>query len=256
MSNSTEPIQGSPPSEDTPFEAPPGEAPAKAPLDRPVLFVSLSIVILLMLVAVVFPAGFSAITTSVLNGLVANFGWAFVLTATGFVVFALFLAFSKYGRIPLGQDGEKPEYSRASWIAMMFSAGMGIGLMFYGVTEPISHYLTPPVDGITPGTPEAARQAMNYTLFHWAIHPWAIYAVVGLALAYSAFRKGRGAGFSGAFTALFRGRPTPGACGPSTSSPSSPPCSVPRRPSGSASCRSTVDSRRCSAWAACPCRSP
>ncbi len=209
MSNSTEPIQGSPPSEDTPFEAPPGEAPAKAPLDRPVLFVSLSIVILLMLVAVVFPAGFSAITTSVLNGLVANFGWAFVLTATGFVVFALFLAFSKYGRIPLGQDGEKPEYSRASWIAMMFSAGMGIGLMFYGVTEPISHYLTPPVDGITPGTPEAARQAMNYTLFHWAIHPWAIYAVVGLALAYSAFRKGRGAGFSGAFTALFRGRPTP-----------------------------------------------
>ena len=92
---------------------------------------------------------------------------------------------------------------------MMFSAGMGIGLMFYGVTEPISHYLTPPVEGIDPGSSEAARQAMNYTLFHWAIHPWAIYAVVGLALAYSAFRKGRGIGFSGAFTPLFRGRPAP-----------------------------------------------
>ncbi|OUM43343.1 BCCT family transporter [Arthrobacter sedimenti] len=209
MSNSIEPIQGSPPGEETPFEAPPGEAPVKAALDKPVLFVSLSIVILLMLVAVLFPTAFSDITTSVLNGLVATFGWAFVATATGFVVFALFLAFSKYGRIPLGKDGEKPEYSRVSWIAMMFSAGMGIGLMFYGVTEPISHYLTPPVDGIEPGTPEAARQAMNYTLFHWAIHPWAIYAVVGLALAYSAFRRDRGAGFSGAFTALFRGRPTP-----------------------------------------------
>jgi glycine betaine transporter len=209
MSNSTEPIHGSPPSEDTPFEVPPREASAKAALDKPVLFVSLSIVILLMLAAVIFPTPFSEFTSSVLNGLVVNFGWAFVLTATGFVVFALFLAFSKYGRIPLGKDGEKPEYSRASWIAMMFSAGMGIGLMFYGVTEPISHYLAPPVDGIEPGSSEAARQAMNYTLFHWAIHPWAIYAVVGLALAYSAFRKGRGAGFSGAFTALFRGRPTP-----------------------------------------------
>jgi glycine betaine transporter len=157
----------------------------------------------------VFPAVFSDVTTAVLNGLVKTFGWAFVLTATGFVVFALFLAFSRYGRIPLGKDGEKPEFSRVSWIAMMFSAGMGIGLMFYGVTEPISHYLTPPVDGIEPGSSEAARQSMNYTLFHWAIHPWAIYAVVGLALAYSGFRRGRGTGFSGAFAPLFGGRPIP-----------------------------------------------
>ncbi|WP_026550607.1 BCCT family transporter [Arthrobacter sp. Br18] len=181
----------------------------RARVDRPVLFVSLSVVLILMLLAVFFPADFSTVTSGILGGLVTNFGWAFVLSATGFVVFALFLAFSKYGRITLGKDGEKPEYSTVSWIAMMFSAGMGIGLMFFGVTEPITHYLTPPVAGIEPGTEEAARQSMNYTLFHWAIHPWAIYAVVGLALAYSAFRKGRGAGFSEAFTPLFRGRPTP-----------------------------------------------
>jgi glycine betaine transporter len=209
MSHSTEPIQGSPPAPEAHSADPLAQGTPKASLDRPVLFVSLSIVILLMLAAVLAPTAFADVTTAILNGLVTNFGWAFVLTATGFVVFAAFLAFSKYGRIPLGKDGEKPEFSRLSWIAMMFSAGMGIGLMFYGVTEPISHYLTPPVEGVEPGSSEAARQSMNYTLFHWAIHPWAIYAVVGLALAYSAFRKGRGVGFSGAFTPLFRGRTAP-----------------------------------------------
>ncbi|WP_196880540.1 BCCT family transporter [Arthrobacter sp. CAN_A214] len=178
-------------------------------VDKPVLFISLVVVLALLLIGVLFPTGFSTVTTGILGGLVTNFGWAFVLSATGFVIFALFLAFSKYGRITLGKDGEKPEYSTISWIAMMFSAGMGIGLMFYGVTEPITHYLTPPIAGIEPGSEAAARESMNYTLFHWAIHPWAIYAVVGLALAYSAYRKGRGAGFSEAFTPLFRGRPTP-----------------------------------------------
>ena len=103
-----------------------------------------------------------------------------------FVVFALWLAFSRYGKIPLGRDGEPPEFRTVSWIAMMFSAGMGIGLMFYGVAEPLSHFTSPP-----PGTVagRAARKrstsAMATTLFHWTLHPWAIYAVVGLAIAYS-----------------------------------------------------------------------
>lgn len=176
------------------------------PLDRPVFYTSLAVVLALVTLGVLFPSGFAAITSSVLDGLVTNFSWAFVLAATGFVAFALFLAFSRYGRIRLGKDDEAPAYSRLSWIAMMFSAGMGIGLMFYGVTEPISHYLTPPVAGVEPGSDAAARQAMNYTLFHWSLHPWAIYAVVGLALAYSAFRKGRGTGFSAAFAPLFGGR--------------------------------------------------
>ncbi|MHA7263684.1 BCCT family transporter [Arthrobacter sp. TMN-37] len=186
-------------------------APGTPRLDRPVFFTALAVVTVLVLAAVLFPSQFTDATAVVLAGLVTNFGWAFVATATGFVAFALFLVFSRYGQIRLGRDDEKPRYSTPSWIAMMFSAGMGIGLMFYGVTEPISHYLTPPVEGIEPGSQAAAREALNYTLFHWAIHPWAIYAVVGLALAYSAYRKGRGAGFSGAFLPLFRGRPAPGA---------------------------------------------
>jgi choline/carnitine/betaine transport len=200
---------GSPGSSSTTLPAPEPAGGAAPRLDRPVFFTALGVVTALVGVAVLFPAEFTAVTAVILDRLVTNFGWAFVLTATGFVAFALFLVFSRYGKIRLGRDDELPRYSTLSWIAMMFSAGMGIGLMFYGVTEPITHYLTPPVDGVEPGSQAAARQAMNYTLFHWAIHPWAIYAVVGLALAYSAYRKGRGAGFSGAFVPLFRGRPVP-----------------------------------------------
>jgi choline/carnitine/betaine transport len=138
----------------------------------------------------------------VLAGLMTGGGWAFVLAASGFVVFALWLAFSRYGRIPLGGDGERPEFRTVSWIAMMFSAGMGIGLMFYGVSEPLSHFTKPPPGTVAAGTPEALDVAMATTLFHWTLHPWAIYAVVGLAIAYSTFRRGRRQLISSAFAPL------------------------------------------------------
>jgi choline-glycine betaine transporter len=96
-----------------------------------------------------------AVTTAVLNGVMKGGGWAFVLAATGFVVFALWLAFSRYGRIPLGRDGEAPEFRTVSWIAMMFSAGMGIGLMFYGVNEPLTHFTKPPPGTAAPSSQEA-----------------------------------------------------------------------------------------------------
>ncbi|YAL84032.1 BCCT family transporter [Dermacoccaceae bacterium W4C1] len=119
-------------------------------------------------------------------------GWLFVLTASAFVVFAIFLAASRYGNIPLGVDGEKPEFRTVSWIAMMFSAGMGIGLMFYGLAEPLSHFMTPPPgQGTEAESYEAVQKAMATSMFHWSFHPWAIYAVVGIAIAYGAFRKGR-----------------------------------------------------------------
>ena len=121
----------------------------------------------------------------------ANTGWLFVLTSSAFVVFVLWLALSRFGNIPLGRDGEEPEFRTVSWIAMMFSAGMGIGLMFYGVSEPITHFATPPPGTGEAGNPEAAQTAMATTLFHWTLHPWAIYAVVGLAIAYGVYRKGR-----------------------------------------------------------------
>ena len=122
--------------------------------------------------------------------LVPNFGWVFILSSFGFLAFAVYLAFSRYGKIRLGGQDERPEFSTVSWVAMMFSAGMGIGLMFFGVAEPLSHMGAPPFGLADPNTKDAAQVAMQYTYFHWAFHPWAIYAIMGLALAYFTFRKG------------------------------------------------------------------
>ncbi|GAA4716533.1 BCCT family transporter [Nocardioides conyzicola] len=126
-------------------------------------------------------------------------GWLFVLTASAIVVFVIWLAASRYGDIPLGRDDETPEFRTVSWVAMMFSAGMGIGLMFYGVGEPISHFTDAP-----PGTGDAGsvQTAMATTLFHWTLHPWGIYALVGLAIAYGTYRKGRVQLISAAFEPL------------------------------------------------------
>ncbi|MFF0739860.1 BCCT family transporter [Streptomyces sp. NPDC004111] len=141
-------------------------------------------------------------STSMLNGLIHNGGWAFMLAATGFVVFALWLAVSRYGKITLGEEGEKPEFRTVSWVAMMFSAGMGIGLMFYGVSEPLGHFGSPPPGTHPANASEAMQTAMATTLFHWTLHPWAIYAVVGLAIAYSTFRRRRRQTISAVFTPL------------------------------------------------------
>src|SRR5690606_37664347 len=118
---------------------------------------------------------------------VGNLGWAFVLFGTVFVFFAGAIAVSKFGQIRLGRQDEAPEFRTVSWIAMMFAAGMGIGLMFYGTTEPLTFYR----NGVPAHQPQEVGTAMASTLFHWTLHPWAIYAIVGLATAYSTFRVGR-----------------------------------------------------------------
>ncbi|RZL77955.1 choline/carnitine/betaine transport [Rhodococcus jostii] len=143
------------------------------------------------------PDNLDTTTGKALDWLVTDMGWLFVLSASGFVLFSLWLAFSKFGHIPLGKDGEKPEFRTVSWIAMMFSAGMGIGLMFFGVAEPLAHYVTPP-----PGSNGGIGTAMATTMFHWSLHPWAMYAVVGLSIAYGSYRKGRKQLFSSAFIPL------------------------------------------------------
>jgi choline/carnitine/betaine transport len=143
---------------------------------------------------------------SALTWVMNNTGWLFVLTASGFVVFVLWLALGRYGNIPLGRDDEEPEFRSVSWVAMMFSAGMGIGLMFFGVAEPLTHFATPP-PGVGPeAANEAVQAAMATTLFHWTLHPWAIYAVVGLAIAYGVYRKGRLQLISAAFEPLIGSR--------------------------------------------------
>ncbi|GAB3405417.1 BCCT family transporter [Flindersiella endophytica] len=153
------------------------------------------------------------ISGRMLSWLEANGGWAFVLAASGFVVFALWLAFSRYGRIRLGKDDEEPEFRTISWVAMMFSAGMGIGLMFFGVVEPLAHFTEPPPGTAGAGTNAALDVSMATTLFHWTLHPWAMYAVVGLAIAYGTFRRGRSQLISSVFTPLIGKRRTESAAG-------------------------------------------
>ncbi|MHA6797803.1 BCCT family transporter [Bounagaea algeriensis] len=148
----------------------------------------------------------TSFATSAIDVLVRDGGWLFILAGTGFVVFALWLAFSRYGRIPLGADDEGPEFRTSSWIAMMFAAGMGIGLMFYGVSEPLTHFTDTPPGAGQPGTDAALMTGMSTSLFHWTLHPWSIYAVVGLAIAYASYRRGRPQLLSSAFVPFFGSR--------------------------------------------------
>ncbi|AUI51240.1 BCCT family transporter [Arthrobacter crystallopoietes] len=145
----------------------------------------------------------SATSQNALNWVMENTGWLFILLASLFVVYVLWLALGRFGNIPLGKDGEKPEFTTVSWISMMFAAGMGIGLMFYGVAEPMYHYVAPPPGSVNGQTPEAIQTAMATSLFHWTLHPWAMYAVVGVAMAYGTYRLGRKQLISATFTSLF-----------------------------------------------------
>ncbi|MET0989132.1 MAG: BCCT family transporter [Glaciihabitans sp.] len=174
-----------------------------ATIDKTVFGVSAGIIVVVCLLGVMFTKPVGDVTSAALAWITGNAGWLFILGATGFVIFALVLAFGRFGSIPLSREGQGTEFSTLSWVAMMFSAGMGIGLMFFGVYEPVTHLASPPpfVDA-APNSPEAANAAMAYTFFHWGLHPWAIYSVVGLALAYSTYRMGRGNLMSAPFQAL------------------------------------------------------
>ena len=159
------------------------------------------------------PTGLGSASGSALGWITGNLGWLFVLLASAFVIYVIWLAASKYGRIPLGRDDERPEFRTISWIAMMFSAGMGIGLMFFGVAEPLSHFVAPPPLTSEAESAQAIQTAMATTLFHWTLHPWALYAVVGLAIAYGTFRKGRRQLISSAFIPLLGRRRAEGPAG-------------------------------------------
>ncbi|MCF6385418.1 BCCT family transporter [Mycobacterium sp. MBM] len=151
-------------------------------------------------------ASLAAASGDALGWVMSNTGWLFTLMASAFVLFVLWIALGRFGNIPLGRDDEEPEFRTVSWIAMMFSAGMGIGLMFFGVSEPLSHLVSPPPGTGAAGNPEAVQNAMATTLYHWTLHPWAIYAVVGLAIAYGVYRKGRFQLISAAFAPLIGDR--------------------------------------------------
>ncbi|MGO1357443.1 MAG: BCCT family transporter [Brevibacterium aurantiacum] len=135
------------------------------------------------------------------------------MAATVFTIFVIIVALSKFGRIPLGRDDEKPQFKTSSWISMMFATGMGIGLVFSAVGEPLFFYMSPPPNTVDGSTAEAMGTSMGTTLFHWTLYPWAMYAIVGLGVAYGSFRLGRSQLFSSMFTPLFGERAVNGAGG-------------------------------------------
>lgn len=191
----------------------PDAGPERRPVDRVVFGVAAAVALAFVIWGAVGTESLATASSAGLDWVVGNTGWLFALAASGFVIFVIWIAASRFGRIPLGDDSEEPEFSTVSWIAMMFSAGMGIGLVFFGVTEPVSHFVAPPPG--TGGGDEAltVRTAMATTMFHWSLHPWAIYSVVGLALAYSVFRKRRALTVSAAFTSLLGRRTVEGPIG-------------------------------------------
>lgn len=182
-------------------------------LDKVVFGVTAALAIGFLVWGFLDTPGLGGASDNALGWTVHNMGWLFVITASACVVFVIWLGAGRFGNIPLGGDDEEPEFRTISWVAMMFSAGMGIGLMFYGVSEPLSHFTTPPPGTGAAGNPEAVQTAMATTLFHWALHPWAIYAVVGIAVAYGVFRKGRSQLISSTFIPLIGAKRANGTAG-------------------------------------------
>lgn len=171
---------------------------ADSPIDWLIAGPAIAITIAVVAWGLLASTSFASFASSALDFIVTNFGWAFVLFSTVFVVFVLVVAFSNFGRIKLGGNEEEPEFNTISWVAMMFAAGMGIGLMFYGASEPLTFYR----DGVPGHGEHEVMPAMATAMFHWTLHPWAMYAIVGLAIAYSTFRIGRKQLLSQAFVPL------------------------------------------------------
>ncbi|GAB3544705.1 glycine betaine transporter [Actinopolyspora lacussalsi] len=171
-----------------------------------VFFVSVALTALVVLWGAVAPKNFGAVTNRLLGYVVSDLSWFFLLAANVFLVFVIYLALSRYGRIKLGKKNDSPDFGRLSWFAMMFQAGMGPSIIFWGLAEPLSHYVNVPFGLAEPGSDEAAGVAVQYSFFHWALHPWAIYATVGLAVAYFTHRKGEKALVSAIFRPLLGDR--------------------------------------------------
>ncbi|MFA1818798.1 BCCT family transporter [Virgibacillus oceani] len=167
-----------------------------------VFYITISLVIVAVILGAIFPDQFEQVTSLTNIFLSTNFGWYYMWLFSAIILFSLIVAFSPYGKIKLGKKNEKPEFSTISWIAMLFSAGLGIGLVFYGAAEPLYHFVTdaPIAD---PGSDEAFKQSLSFTFFHWGIHGWSMYGFIALALAFSQFRKGEPGLISATLKPLF-----------------------------------------------------
>lgn len=157
-------------------------------VNGPVFFTSAIIIIIIITLTLMFKEGAEQVFTTTQNFVANKAGWFFILSVNVFLIFMIYLAFSKFGHLRIGGQNAKPEFKTLSWFAMLFSAGMGIGLLFWSISEPVYHFLSPPM--AKGGTAEAAKEAMRFTFLHWGFHAWAVYALVGLSLAYFTYSRG------------------------------------------------------------------
>ena len=178
-------------SDSTPAANPQTTTAAKQPVIKRWVFWPAAIIVLVFAAfSMLAPDAASVAFNAVQSSIVRNFNWYYVLIAAFFVIFSLVMGFGKFGDIKLGKDDDTPEFSNLSWLSLLFAAGMGIGLVFYGVSEPLSHFVDPKPGVVgTPG--QLAQQALSQTYLHWGVHAWSIYIVLGLALAYAIHRRGR-----------------------------------------------------------------
>lgn len=177
-----------------------------------VFIISVLIALFVIFYGVFFNASLNAVSGTIMNWVSVNFGWLYVASVFAFCIFLLFIAFSKYGKLKLGKQDDKPEYSNFSWYAMLFCGGTGIGLVFWSIAEPLSHYVSPPA-GIEAGTTAAAEFSMRTSFLHWGVTQWACFAIVGLGMAYFQFRKGKKALISNLLQPLVGEKATNGGFG-------------------------------------------
>nr|WP_272505956.1 BCCT family transporter [Natronobacillus azotifigens] len=167
-----------------------------------VFYCSAVIVSLFVLWGAITPSSLYEATAEALDWMIHHFGWFYMLVTLSFVVFVIGLAAGPYGRLKLGKPDDLPEYTWFSWIGMLFAAGVGVGFVFWGVAEPLLYFGDPPPIGVEANTTEAALASLRYSVFHWALHPWAIFSIIGLTLAYVQYKKDQPALISSAFYPL------------------------------------------------------
>lgn len=153
-----------------------------------VFYITIALIIITVGYGAFASESFEEITSNAKNFVASSFGWYYLLLLSALLILSIFLIFSPYGKIRLGKDTDRPEFSTITWIAMLFSAGMGIGLVFYGAAEPLSHFVSPATED--PNTNAAFKEGLRESFFHWGIHVWSMYGIVALSLAYFQFRKG------------------------------------------------------------------
>ena len=172
---------------------------------NPLLLIALALTIGVSILGIIDTQGLSNFAAEQVKITLRSRGWFVMLTASVLLITSIVLAFSKFGQIKLGHDDDEPEFSTMSWLTMMFAAGMGVGLLFYGAAEPITHYLFLAKQGVA--VHKAASNALMITLFNWGLHAWAIYGVTALVIAYFGFRKGAPQLISGPIRATFGDHP-------------------------------------------------